>query len=102
MLFKLILGCLLFTGLCVCLTSGELWLRNGLAAQKSQIVFRSTRDGNSEIYAMDGDGGNQKRLTANQADDTKPAWSPSGQQIAFASNRSDGNISDLCDERRWK
>ena len=62
MLFKLILGCLLFTGLCVCLTSGELWLRNGLAAQKSQIVFRSTRDGNSEIYAMDGDGGKPEKI----------------------------------------
>ena len=90
MRFKLILGHLLFAGLFVCLTSGELWLRSGLAAQKSQIVFRSTRDGNPEIYVMDSDEGNQKRLTANQAEDTKPAWSPDGQQIAFVSNRGDG------------
>ena len=78
MRFKSIPRCLLFAGLCVCLTSGELWLRDGFAVQKSQIVFCSTRDGNSEIYVMDSDGGNQKRLTANQADDGSPAWSPDG------------------------
>ncbi len=27
------------------------------------VVFRSTRDGNPELYAMDPDGGNQRRLT---------------------------------------
>ena len=90
MRFSLIPRFLLFAGLCVCLTNGELWLRNALAAQKPQIVFNSTRDGNSEIYVMDSDGGNQKRLTANQAYDGQPAWSPDGQQAAFVSDRGDG------------
>ena len=90
MRFRLIPRCLLFAGLCACLTGGELWLRDGFTAQKSQIVFNSTRDGNSEIYVMDSDGGNQNRLTENQADDGKPAWSPDGHQIAFVSNRGDG------------
>ena len=89
MRFKLIPRCLLFAGLFVCLTSEELWLRNGLTAQKSQIVFDSTRDGNSEIYVMDSDGRNQKRLTKNQAYDGYPAWSPDGQQIVFVSKRDD-------------
>ena len=80
MRFKLIPGCVLFAGLCVCLTSGELWLRQGLAAQKSRIVFTSTRDGNLEIYVMDADGGNQERLTNNPANDRDPDWSPDGQR----------------------
>ena len=83
MRFRLIPRFLLFAGLCVWLTSGELWLRQGLAAQKSQIVFTSTRDSNAEIYVMDADGGNQENLTNNPANDFDPDWSPDGQKIAF-------------------
>ena len=55
-----------------------------------KIAFISSRDGNNEIYIMDGDGSNQTRLTNNPADENAPAWSPDGSKIAFASSR-DGN-----------
>ena len=92
MRFRLIPRFLLFAGLCVCLTSGKLWLRQGLAAQRSQIVFTSKRDGNLEIYVMDNDGTNQRRLTAVQGDDNFPDWSPDGTKIAFNSNRNGGFV----------
>ena len=93
MRFKLTPRSILFAGLCVCLTSGELWLRNGLAAHhKPQIAFYSARDGNSEIYVMDADGKNHRRLTNHPAADFHPSWSPDGQKIAFTSYRSGGNI----------
>ena len=38
---------------------------NGVASRRTKIAFTSMRDGNSEIYVMDGDGGNPRRVTDN-------------------------------------
>jgi hypothetical protein len=40
------------------------------------IAFTSERDGNFEIYVMNADGSNQRRLTNNQVLDGIPAWRP--------------------------
>lgn len=53
------------------------------ASQTLRLTFVAERDGNPEIYVMDGDGRNVQRLTENTASDTSPAWSPDGTQIAF-------------------
>ena len=92
--FKAIPRCLLFSVLCVCLTIGGLWLRNGIASNAGRIVFSSGRDGNYEIYVMDADGGNQENLTNHPAHDGQPDWSPDGTKIAFVSSR-DGNVSQI-------
>ena len=63
---------------------------NGYASRKTKIAFTSMRDGNTEIYVMDGDGGNQRRVTVNPTYDRYPAWSPDGKMIAFVSNRNRG------------
>ena len=62
------------------------------AHHKPQIAFFSARDGNSEIYVMDADGKNQRRLIHHPADDGLPSWSPDGQKIAFSSDRNGGKI----------
>ncbi len=89
MRFKLIGRCLLFAGLCVCLTSEELWLKNALASNTGQIVFTSLRDDNYEIYVMDADGGNRENLSNHPVHDMEPDWSPDGTKIAFVSDRND-------------
>ena len=87
MRFKRIPRCLLFAVLCVCLTSGELWLKNALASNTGRIVFTSLRDGNAEIYVMDVHGRNQENLANHPAYDYSPDWSPDGTKIAFVSRR---------------
>lgn len=52
---------------------------------QAQIAFVSNRDGNMEIYVMEVDGGNQRRLTTNRYQDWDPSWSPDGKQIALVS-----------------
>ncbi|MCY4030146.1 MAG: hypothetical protein OXH75_28030 [Acidobacteria bacterium] len=56
-----------------------------------RVVFRSMRDGNAEIYLMDADGSDPRRLTHHEATDTMPAFSSAGDRIAFTSFR-DGNF----------
>ena len=67
------------------------WTQSPLRAA---IVFVSTRDNPTgtlgdaaEIYLMDGDGTNVRRLTNNHDGDSLPAISPDGTRIVFDSNR---------------
>jgi TolB protein len=53
----------------------------------NKIVFRSSRDGNNEIYLMNADGSGEIRLTNDPAYDSSPDWSPDGKQIVFSSDR---------------
>ncbi len=52
----------------------------------SKIAFMSQRDGNWQIYTVNTDGSDLKRLTQSHTVDGLPAWSPDSQYIAYASN----------------
>ena len=41
----------------------------------SQIAFSDRRDGDSEIFVVDADGGNLRQITDNDAEDYVLAWS---------------------------
>lgn len=60
------------------------------SADGRQIAFSSKRDGNTELYLMEADGGGQRRLTNHRAIDYAPSFSPDGRMLAFVSDR-DGN-----------
>ncbi len=62
---------------------------------KSQILFVSNRDGNSEIYVMNFDGGNVRRLTQNKTDEVYANWSPDGRRIVYESSPQLGVESDV-------
>jgi Tol biopolymer transport system component len=51
------------------------------------VVFTSSRDGDSELYAIRPDGSGLRRLTRNSVDAFYPSVSPDGTRIAFVSSR---------------
>ena len=58
----------------------------------AKIVFKSYRDGNGELYVMDDDGSNRRRLTHHPRSDGSPSWSPDGKQILFHRNISQTEV----------
>ena len=67
-----------------------------------KILFTSARDGNREIYMMNPDGSEQVNLTQHPASDMSAAWSPTGEQILFVSDRQGTRVREpICDGRGW-
>ena len=55
----------------------------------TRIAFTSGRTGSSDVFVMNADGTDSKRLTSTKQNDTHPTWSEDGESIAFAR---DGDI----------
>ena len=51
----------------------------------SQIAFASDRDGHFEIYLMDWDGANQRRITNHNGLSILPSWSPDNERMVYTS-----------------
>jgi Tol biopolymer transport system component len=83
---------------CVALLSAVSIVGGGLAGLSAQsqgipgsLAFYSARDGNNEIYVMDGNGGGPRRITNHTASDVDPDISTNGRDTVFTSNRTGNN-----------
>ncbi len=59
--------------------TGPAWSPDG-----TRIAFASAREGSFDIYVMNADGTDTKRLTSSKENDQHPTWSPDGSRIAFS------------------
>ena len=69
----------------------KLWIVTGFFAIVStfavaDIVFLSDRDGKSNVYVMNDDGGNVRQITHTPFRKGNLAWAPDGRQIIYAPN----------------
>ncbi len=76
--------CALLSLVLVCSSIDRIWAE---APETPKIAFTSFREGNRDIYLMNPDGTQQVKITNHRANDGMPAWSPTGEQILFASDR---------------
>ncbi len=55
---------------------------------KGDTLVYTQREGTHDLWAIDPDGSNPRRLTAGPGDSQGAAWAPNGRHLAFQSNRS--------------
>ena len=58
-----------------------------------KIAFMTARNKNRDIYLINLDGSGMERITHHPAMDAGPRWSPTGEQILFASDRDRSRLS---------
>jgi len=54
----------------------------------SRIAFDARVEGNPDIWVMNADGSQPRRMTTEMSEDVTGAWAPDGNSIVFCSNRS--------------
>jgi TolB protein len=59
----------------------------GNSSPRDEIAFSSSKDGNSEIYTINKNGSNLRKLTHSFGIDVSPVFSPDGSSIALVSDR---------------
>jgi hypothetical protein len=65
-------------------------IQPALSPDRTRIVFSSNRGGTYDLYLMDADGGNPRRLTTDPGNEGEPAWTPDGSRIIYSATPKGG------------
>jgi Tol biopolymer transport system component len=60
-------------------------IQAALSPDRTRVAFSSSRNGSFDIYVMDADGKNLRRLTSSPGNEGEPAWTPDGTRIVYTS-----------------
>ncbi len=60
-------------------------IQAALSPDRTRVAFSSSRNGSFDIYVMDADGKNLRRLTSSSGNEGEPAWTPDGNRIVYTS-----------------
>jgi Tol biopolymer transport system component len=58
-------------------------IQAALAPDRTRVAFSSNRNGSFDIYVMDADGQNLRRVTTSPGNEGEPAWTPDGARIVY-------------------
>ena len=75
------------TGLVPLLQDSASNVQAAFSPDRTRIAFSSNRSGSFDLYIMDADGRNVRRLTIDSANEGEPWWTPDGTNIVFTSTR---------------
>jgi TolB protein len=62
-------------------------IRPRLSPDGKRIAYVTNDGGDRDIFVMDINGKNQRRVTSNPARDDYPFWHPDGKRLVYASER---------------
>jgi dipeptidyl aminopeptidase/acylaminoacyl peptidase len=65
-------------------------IQPALSPDRTRIAFSSNRGGSYDLYLMDADGGNPRRLTTDPGNEGEPAWTPDGTRIVYTATPKGG------------
>jgi WD40-like Beta Propeller Repeat/Bacterial Ig-like domain (group 2) len=65
-------------------------IQPALSPDRTRIAFSSNRGGSYDLYLMDADGGNPRRLTTDPGNEGQPSWTPDGTRIVYAATPKGG------------
>jgi len=65
-------------------------IQPALSPDRTRIAFSSNRGGSYDLYLMDADGRNPRRLTADPGNEGEPTWTPDGSRIVYTATVTGG------------
>ncbi len=65
------------------LVDGTVNVQAVYSPDRTRVVFSSNRSGSSDLFVMDADGRNARRVTTDPGNESEPRWSPDGSRIIY-------------------